>query len=209
MAEEQGSQQSEKSPEEVAFYAGMVAAWFNSKLERDKSLLTLSAGGIGLLITLLTSFGVSSSLALIIYMLAMLCFVVSAVSAIFIFEQNTKHLERVHREEEEKSKLLSALDTVIVWSFLLGVVLSMAIALSYGIDHLRHEGGKVMTEKKIEKILQSSAGAERVKPKEVVNKSYNEAASMRPKRAPAQETTKPQASSGTSQNTGTGSSDKK
>ena len=55
------------TPEEIEFqkkqieyYASCVNAWFNTKLERDRSLLTLSAGGIGLLITLLTTVGLSS-----------------------------------------------------------------------------------------------------------------------------------------------------
>lgn len=49
------------SPEEiddqkrVEYYAASVNAWFNTSLEHDKSLFTLSAGGIGLLITLLTT----------------------------------------------------------------------------------------------------------------------------------------------------------
>ena len=44
----------------IEFYAASVAAWYESSLEHDKSLLTLSAGGIGLLITLLTTVGLGS-----------------------------------------------------------------------------------------------------------------------------------------------------
>ena len=35
---------------EVEFYAANVGAWLNTSLEHDKSILTLSAGGIGLLV---------------------------------------------------------------------------------------------------------------------------------------------------------------
>ncbi|PKF49010.1 hypothetical protein AT251_22010 [Enterovibrio nigricans] len=45
---------------EVEFYAATVGAWLNTKFELDKSLLTLSTGAIGLLVTLLTTVGASS-----------------------------------------------------------------------------------------------------------------------------------------------------
>lgn len=35
----------------VEFYSAGLAAWYATRLEHDKSLLTLSAGGIGLLMT--------------------------------------------------------------------------------------------------------------------------------------------------------------
>jgi hypothetical protein len=37
---------------EVEYYAAQVNAWLNTKFEHDKSLLTLSAGGLGLLISI-------------------------------------------------------------------------------------------------------------------------------------------------------------
>ena len=40
----------------VAYYTESVAAWYQTKLERDKSILTISAGAIGLMITLSCSF---------------------------------------------------------------------------------------------------------------------------------------------------------
>lgn len=38
---------------QVEFYSQGVAAWFNSALEHDKSLLTLSVAGIGVLLALM------------------------------------------------------------------------------------------------------------------------------------------------------------
>lgn len=45
----------------VEYYSAAVTAWFNTALEHDKSILTLAAGGIGLLITLLTTVGLSTA----------------------------------------------------------------------------------------------------------------------------------------------------
>ncbi|MDA8663964.1 hypothetical protein N9L66_03280 [Porticoccaceae bacterium] len=42
----------------VAYYSTMLSAWIETKMERDKTLVTLSAAGIGLLVTILTVIGV-------------------------------------------------------------------------------------------------------------------------------------------------------
>ena len=54
-----------KQQKEVEFYATSVTAWYNTALERDRGLFTLSAGGIGLLLTLLTTVGLKD-LALVV-----------------------------------------------------------------------------------------------------------------------------------------------
>lgn len=55
----------------VEFYSAGLAAWYATRLEHDKSLLTLSAGGIGLLMTLMTTVGVSSAESLVLYVCAL------------------------------------------------------------------------------------------------------------------------------------------
>ena len=44
----------------VAFYSAAVQAWVTTRMEKDRALLNLAAGGIGLLVTLLTTVGPSS-----------------------------------------------------------------------------------------------------------------------------------------------------
>lgn len=182
MADEQKDHGDQQTQKEVAFYAANVQAWFNSMLERDKSLLLLSGGGIGLLVTLLTSFGVSSPLALIIFMLAILCFVVSATSAIFIFDRNPKHLEKVVKNQADSDNLLCVLDALVVYSFIAGVILSMVIALSAGIDHLGEKGNKAVTEKKVEEELHRTRESFTKKDMdpEHFNKSFRDIENMRP-----------------------------
>lgn len=41
-----------REKKELEFYKAGISAWYTTAFERDKSLLTLSAGGIGLLMTL-------------------------------------------------------------------------------------------------------------------------------------------------------------
>ena len=90
-----------KDKKEVEFYAANVEAWFNTRIEHDKSLLTLSAGGIGLLITLLTTVGASSIQILLLYGFAILFFLVCIISVLIIFKRNSDHLVNVVQGKEE------------------------------------------------------------------------------------------------------------
>lgn len=49
------------------YYAVLLDAFVNSRMERDKSLLALSSGGVGLTITLISTFGGGSNLQQICY----------------------------------------------------------------------------------------------------------------------------------------------
>ncbi|WP_031359890.1 hypothetical protein [Caballeronia sordidicola] len=81
--------------ENLQFYAANVAAWFNTRLEYDKSLLVLSTGGVALLLTLFTSLGASSITVLVLYALAAISFLGAAVSLLFVFKLNSRHIEEV------------------------------------------------------------------------------------------------------------------
>ena len=107
----------------IEFYAASVAAWYESSLEHDKSLLTLSAGGIGLLITLLTTVGLGTSEALVLYIGAICSFVVSLVSILFVFRGNQRHIEDIlSGKNQGADPILSKLDGTAIWSFGIGVV---------------------------------------------------------------------------------------
>jgi hypothetical protein len=118
------------NPKEVEYYAAQVNAWLNTKFEHDKSLLTLSAGAIGLLVTLLSATGVKSIETLIMYMLALLAFIVCLAALLWIFRRNAKHLERVVQGKADNDSVLVLLDNTAISSFLLGVLLSSIIGIS-------------------------------------------------------------------------------
>ena len=66
-----------KQQKEVEFYATSVTAWYNTALERDRGLFTLSAGGIGLLLTLLTTVGLKDLVLVVLYVCTILAFLTS------------------------------------------------------------------------------------------------------------------------------------
>lgn len=118
----------------VEFYAASVAAWYVSSLEHDKSILTLSAGGIGLLITLLTTVGLGTAEALVLYVGAITSFVVSLVSVLFVFRGNQRHIQDILKGiNQGADPVLSKLDATAIWSFGIGVVFTAVIGISAAI----------------------------------------------------------------------------
>ena len=85
----------EKKQKGIEYYSASVGAWYATALEHDKSLLVLSAGGIGLLITLLTTIGVSSVESFILYIFAIISFITCCFSVLTIFRFNKKYIENL------------------------------------------------------------------------------------------------------------------
>jgi len=119
---------------DVAFYQAGVTAWYNTSLEHDKSLFTLSVGGIGLLMTLIRTMGVSSAETLVLYTLALVCFLICLVSVLVIFKKNRSHIEQVFQGIQEIDHNLAVFDNVAIWSFGIAVLLSAVIAVSSAVS---------------------------------------------------------------------------
>jgi hypothetical protein len=103
-------------------------------------ILTLAAGGIGLLVVLLTTVGPSSSWELALYILAGLSFIAAVCCAIWIFSRNSEHLEDViNTGRTGHDVLLIKLDAWMLAAFLIGVVLTGVVAVSAGYSRLRKE----------------------------------------------------------------------
>jgi hypothetical protein len=119
-----------KQQKEVELYAAEMAAWFNTSLERDKSIFALSAGGIGLLLTLLTTIGLNNVVLLVLYIAAVLAFLVSLVAVVAIFRHNQVHIERVSQGHYALDPVLTLLDQVAISAFGIGAVLAAVIAIA-------------------------------------------------------------------------------
>ncbi|MGY4888942.1 UNVERIFIED_CONTAM: hypothetical protein EX528_00690 [Xanthomonas axonopodis] len=122
---------SQSDQKDVEYYAAQANAWFNTALEHDKSILALSSGAIGLLVTLLTTVGAKSELDQWLFGLALLSFVVSAVTILVIFRKNKAYLEDIVMMKE--SKLESELrnyDLLAICAFGMGISLVMILGVS-------------------------------------------------------------------------------
>lgn len=169
----------------IEFYAASVAAWFNSSLEHDKSLLTLSAGGIGLLITLLTTVGLHSAEALVLYVSAIASFVVALISILFVFRRNQTHIEEILSGKNTGSDpILSRLDVTAKLAFGAGVVFSAVIGISTAI-HSYTSKEKVMANETKKStgavpLRESFNGATNLQPGTDFTRSFNGVSNLQP-----------------------------
>jgi len=130
---------------EIEFYAASIDAWCTTRIEHDKTLCTLSAGGIGLLLTLLTTTGLKSVEALYFYIVAIASFFVTLITVLLIFKLNGTHIEDV-LAKKPKQRRLSHLDAVAFWSFVIGAFFSAMIGVLAAIQSYTDQR-EIMTSK--------------------------------------------------------------
>jgi len=120
-------------------------AWVNTNIEKDKSILTISSGAIALLVTLLTSFKVSSIYILYYYFAALFYFLVTIILIIIVFEKNADYIELLLTDKENDKNgirlktLLFYLDRTIIYCFLAGILTTIYIASQHGFTKLNEE----------------------------------------------------------------------
>jgi len=171
---------------EIEFYAAKANAWFNTKLEYDKSLLVLSAGAIGLLITLLTTGGVKTVTLFLLFGVAIASFVICLGAVLAIFLRNAKYLESLIAGRDENDPLLGLLDSVSIFSFVLGVVLAAIIGMATAANQVftteANMSDKNDTNQSNVPLRESFNGAANVTPEsgETLKKSFNGAQNIAP-----------------------------
>ena len=78
----------------IAHYQTLLSAWIGTKMERDKTIVTLYAAAIGLLVTLLTTLGAKSYLEIAFYVGGFLGFATAIWSSLVIYEKTQITLKR-------------------------------------------------------------------------------------------------------------------
>lgn len=100
MTNDEDSEPELEKQKEVAFYSALVDAWITTQFEKDKSLLYLSSGGIGILVTLMTTIGVSSFCELVFFAIGLFAFILSVLGVLIIFGYNAKYIEALISEKK-------------------------------------------------------------------------------------------------------------
>jgi len=117
------------------FYGAVVQAWVDSRMERDRTVLSLSAGGLGILVTLLTAFGPFSKWQLLVFGVATICFLVATALGLLILQRNGPYLEELAKAKPSEITLkrlernLRRLDRGLYVMFMIGVVLALTAAI--------------------------------------------------------------------------------
>ncbi len=119
----------------VEFYAASVNAWYASALEHDKSVFALAAGGIAILVTLLTTVGVSTWATSVLFAGAIASFLTTLVALLTIFRKNQTYIEATLAcGQPYNDPSLRRLDLVALVAFGVGVVFASAVGVSSAID---------------------------------------------------------------------------
>lgn len=145
---------------DIQNYSVQLTAWFNTKLEKDKSIITISSAAIGLLVTILTSKGISSLWQVSFYLLSFASFLVAIITAIDILDKNAEQIEKDLTAKGNINKILGRSDLIIKRAFYAGIIFTILLGGSYGVSQYVKEKG----EKKM--------AAERIKADQEKNESY-------------------------------------
>jgi hypothetical protein len=163
------------SDKEVAFYSATLSAWYTTKFEKDKHLLSLSSAAIGLLVTLATAIGTSTLCVAAMYALAVFSFLICVMAVLAIFDRNSQYLENLVKNVNDRDPLLSFLDKLASSSFIFGIIFTLLVGLLSGIESYKKEE-HIMAENK-EKMVTTN--------QDTLKKSLDGAAAMRPSKPPA------------------------
>jgi hypothetical protein len=165
----------------VEYYAASVNAWFNTALEHDKSLLTLAAGGIGLLITLLTTVGITSAAFVLLYISAIASFLVTVIAVLVVFRRNRTYIEKLLTGGAVvNDPVLSKADATALWAFGLGVLFSTIIGIVSAINSYTTQEKSMTNESTKSSQSVPLNGASNLQPGTDFTKSFNGAGNLAP-----------------------------
>lgn len=159
--EEQKRKLRELEGKNVAHYSVLLGAFIQTKMDRDKMLVTLSSAGIGLLIAVLTAVGVTYMWEGVLYAVALLAFGITIVSLIRVLDLNSKFIEEQLRGSDSGTKIkLRRLDRLSWICFAVALLSIVTLGSTSGIMHLIETGDTGMTDE------QSLPDSNQEKPKE-------------------------------------------
>ena len=156
---------------EVEYYAATVNAWYTTKLEKDKHLLSLSSAAIAILVTLATTVGATDHKTVLVYFLAVTSFLVCIICVLSIFDRNSVYLENTINEVNQEDSVLKVYDKISSSSFILGLIFSLLVGFFSIIDNLRQNGEYMSNNEKQETVGEkrlhgnSLNGAHKLRPK--------------------------------------------
>ena len=134
----------------IAHYSVLLSSWIQTKMEHDKTLVTLSSGGIALLVTILTMVGTKNWWGILLYFGSFLGFGICIWSSLKIYQLNSEHIENeLSSDKGSKSKLqLKKYDKLSLRSFIIGVAFFCAVGVNSAIGQIYTEEDENMSKKK-------------------------------------------------------------
>ena len=166
----------------IANYQVLLSAWIQTRMERDKAVVTVSAAGIGLLVTLLTTVGVHDFWQRFVTIGAFIGFFGSIWISLTIYELNAGHIEYSLKGGNGKDPKLERCDKLSRAFFSSGIVCLMLLGL---IATFTSKGGDMAKERNKttgeQKLKESINGVNKISPDQLeVGKSLSGIGNLSP-----------------------------
>jgi hypothetical protein len=117
---------------EVAFYAAVVNGWLETRMEKDRSLLSISGFAIAALVAYLTTKGPHTRFEAVMSGISLLAFAGCCCTAVAIFHSNADALEALAICDEGRPSAearLRRFDRLLLTCFVIGLVSVVAVGL--------------------------------------------------------------------------------
>ena len=106
----------------IAQYSVLLSAWIQTRMQRDKTLVTLSTASVGLLVTLLTTVGITEYWIIYLYGGAFIGFGLTIWSSLQIYQRNSKHIEDSIKGLSKEDPMLEKYDKLSMLAFYGGAI---------------------------------------------------------------------------------------
>lgn len=116
----------------IQYYSASLNGWLNTKLEETKTFITLSTGGIGVLLIFFPNIP-NNNFLIYCYFISIVLFIISVASFTTIFGVNAKYLvEQINKDKKEENVNLikKSKNILILLSFLGKTAFSLAVLIS-------------------------------------------------------------------------------
>jgi hypothetical protein len=139
----------------------MMQLYFETWMEFDRSILSLSSGAIALIVTLLATTAVNSPLVLLLYAVALGCFLAAITFALAIFKHNGLYISAAAQDVAAPSDpILTTYDRWLPRAFRFGVIVALLAGVGTGwIKITAHRKDEQMNERKV--ITREQSGGEK------------------------------------------------
>ncbi|HDT5889082.1 hypothetical protein [Aeromonas dhakensis] len=135
----------------IEYYSQAYASFYNTTLEKDKSILTLSVAGLGFLITFANLNVKLGCVTYAAFILAALAYLYSIYNIITILGENAKYIIEITTDsgkEVEVETQLKKYDKRAINSFYIGIILSLVLGIVTSFQSQLKKENVVAEEKK-------------------------------------------------------------
>lgn len=145
----------------ISHYSVLLSAWVETRMERDKTLVTLSAAAIGLLVTILTTVGAQSWVDLLLILISFIGFCICILSSLTIYQLNSLHIENELKNTSSQNLNLEKFDKRSIKAFYFGVIFLVLFGLTNAFLFLIDKEMDMSNETK--KMTESSKSSSEIK----------------------------------------------